>query len=121
MLGDHSAHGLADDVRGVDVQGVEQAGGVVGHVGEGVAAGGELLGEPDVAVVEADDVVAAVGELLAELLVPAEHVCTETLDQHHRGVVGIAERVVVQRHPMGGGGRGHDRLQEVDGVGGADR
>ena len=73
-LADHPAHRHADDVGPVDAEVVEQAGGVVGHVADGVAGLGEPPGDaspgiswrrvgggvrhhrrqPDVAVVEAD-------------------------------------------------------------------
>ena len=41
-LGDHPAHRRADDVGGVDAEVVEQADGVVGHVGEQVGRGDVL-------------------------------------------------------------------------------
>ena len=71
-LGDHPAHRDADEVRGPELERVDQAGGVVGHVVErvllgveaaahraGPRSGGRSRGVPraaDVAVVEADDV-----------------------------------------------------------------
>ena len=76
-LRDHAAHRYADDVRALDVQGREQPDGIVGHVLQSVRGvrciaahefhrvgsrnAGEVRGEPDVAVVEADHVEARRG------------------------------------------------------------
>ena len=49
---------------------------------------------PDVAVVVADDEVAAPGQLLAEVLVPGEHLRAQAHDQQHRRVGRVAERLV---------------------------
>ena len=57
-LRDEAAHRRADDVRRRQVERVEEAGGVVGHVVERVEAGG-LGRQADVAVVVADDAEAA--------------------------------------------------------------
>jgi hypothetical protein len=53
-------------------------------------------GAPDVAIVVADDEEAAAGELLAQILVPAEHLHGEPHDQQQRGIGGIAERLVAE-------------------------
>ena len=50
----------------------------------------------DVAVVVADHVEAAVGELVAEIGVPADHLGAETHDEQHGGTVRIAERLVAE-------------------------
>ena len=108
-LGDHPAHRDADDVRAVDAEVVEHADAVVGHVAEGVGrarlvAQEELLDgrravvlevgrAADVAVVVADDEVAAGGELLAERVGPAEHLRAEAHHQQHRRVRRVPERL----------------------------
>ena len=91
----------------LDLEVVEQADAVGGHLGQAVRGGALVAAEdlaegrdrgaredrraPDVAVVVADDVEAAAGEVLAEVLVPAEHLRAQTHDEQHRGVGGIAE------------------------------
>src|SRR5829696_6119334 len=52
----------------------------------------------DVAVVEADDIEAALGELVAEVLVPGDHLRRQSHDQHDRRVVGIAQGLVAEGH-----------------------
>ena len=85
----------------------QQAGGVVGHVGERVLLGGgsgarpaaaspggwhvDRGRAPDVAVVEADDVEAAPGELVAEVVGPADQLHAEAHDEEQRRVVRVAE------------------------------
>ena len=115
-LRDHAAHRRADDVGRVDLQVVEQRGGVVGHVlqrvdrraaqaeerahhprqqrSAGVLAG-HLGGQADVAVVVADDPQALVDELLAEPLAPQQQLRTEAHDEQHRRVVRVAHVLVV--------------------------
>ena len=115
-LRDHATHRGADDVRRVDLQVVEQRGGVVGDVLQrvdgrtaqaekradhprcqrrtGVAAG-HLRRQADVAVVVADDAQALVDELLAELLAPQQQLRAETHDQQDGRIVGIAHVLVV--------------------------
>ncbi len=113
-LADHPAHRGTDDVGGGDAELADQARGVLGHVGERVLLGADPAAEhlahrrrpevevgraADVAVVEADDVEAAVGELLAELLVPGDHLGRQAHHQHHRGVGGVAEGLVAEGDP----------------------
>jgi hypothetical protein len=97
-------------VHGVQSQRVQQADGVVGQVGErvgdrgGVPAehgedvggpgGVQVRGEPDVAVVEPDDEVAAGGEPGAEVVRPADHLRGEAHDQEHRRIAGVPEGLV---------------------------
>jgi hypothetical protein len=50
----------------------------------------------DVAVVEADDVKAALGELLAELLVPGDHLGGQAHHEDDRRVGWVAERLVAE-------------------------
>ena len=93
----------------------EQAGGVLRHVRERVLlrpgsrraqhllgdrrrAEVEVGGAADVAVVEADDVEATLGELCAEVLVPGDHLRRQAHDQQDRGVVGVAEGLVAEGH-----------------------
>ena len=96
-LRDHPAHRRADDVGAVDAEVVEQAGRVGRHVGQdgtarrrsrrssafassaakSIGADVDLRRQADVAVVEADDVEAAVDERLAELGVPRDRLRAE--------------------------------------------
>ena len=63
--------------------------------------GGAHVVEPrraaDVAIVEADHVEAPARELLAEVLVPGDHLRAETHDEQHSGVAGVAEGLVAER------------------------
>ncbi len=103
-------------MRGLDRQGVQQSGGVVGHVAQRIGdvdrialhlprehrqhIGDPMLGElgrqPDVAIVEPDDPVTARRELRAKLLVPGDHLRGEPHDQHQRRGIAVAERVVAK-------------------------
>ena len=51
---------------------------------------------PDVAVVVADHVEAPVGELGAEVCVPADHLGAQAHDEQHGGTIRIAERLVAE-------------------------
>jgi hypothetical protein len=111
-LADHPAHRGADDVGGLDLEVAHQLERVGRHVGEAVLTLGhppqpQLSGRrdtlvvevgraPDVAVVEADDVKAALGELLAELLVPPDHLGREAHDQEQRRVRAVAELLIAE-------------------------
>ena len=66
-LDDHPSHGATHHVRLFDAQSVENGDGVIGHVGQAVVGSLELGGEPDIAVVEPDDVEPLVTEELAPL------------------------------------------------------
>jgi hypothetical protein len=97
-------------VRALDAEVIEQADAVGGHLGQGVGRGALVAAEDlaerrdgglaehrraaDVAVVVADDEEAAGGELLAERLLPAEHLRAQPHDEQHGGIGGIAERLV---------------------------
>ena len=102
-------------MRALDPESVEQRGGVRRHVAEcvwrvylvagerlhdertRVGAGVVELGrEPDVAVVEADDAIAAPGELPAEPLVPPDHLAAQAHDQEHGRGGAITEFVVLE-------------------------
>src|SRR3954447_4207966 len=91
---------------------VEQAGCVVGHLGERV---GRVL-DPSrreladarhvalhrrrlayVAIVEADHEEPAPGQLAAEVLTPGDHLCAQTHDQQDRRVTCLAEGLVTER------------------------
>ena len=111
-LGDEAAHGHAEDVGGPEVEGIEEADGVVGHVGDRVrrvlAAQGEAAhlgdgrrrqaievgGAPDVAVVVTDDVVAVGGQVPAQVLGPGDHLGAEAHDQQQRHVGRVTEGLV---------------------------
>src|SRR5438105_4960037 len=109
-LADHPAERSADHVRGLDPERVEEPGVVVGHVVERVArrarvaadrrhhvrrwATLDLRRQADVAIVEADHEVAALGEHAAEALVPVQHLGAEPHDQKERRVAAIAEGLV---------------------------
>ena len=98
----------------LDAEVVEQPDGVVGHVAQRVGQLGLTAHEPtddiaamtalaaqlgratDVAVVEADHVEAALGELLAELRCPPGQRPGEAHDQQQRRIIGVAERVVAE-------------------------
>ena len=91
----------------VDAEVVEEADAVGGHLGQAVGRGALVAADdlaearhrgaredgraPDVAVVVADDVEAAAGEVGAEVLVPAEHLRAQAHDEQEGGVGGIAE------------------------------
>ena len=109
-LADHPAHRDADHVRRLDPEVVHQADRVGGHVGEqvggGRAAAEEEVDAPrharlvehgraaDVAVVEADDAEAALGQHRAELLVPGDHLRRQAHHQDQRLAVGVAHLLV---------------------------
>ncbi len=116
QLGDESAHRCADHVRGSDAQGVEQADAVVGHVVERVsrlstarerchhirlAGAFHLRRETDVSVVVANDMETAGGELLAEVLFPADHLGTEAHHEQERRVLWIPKRLELDVDPVG--------------------
>ena len=104
-----------DDVGGGDLESVEQADAVVGHVRQRVRhvrhrpAGQrrlqrclpvgrgsiELCRQAAVTVVEADDVAPTGRDLPAELGVPARQLDHETSDQQHGWIVGRPERLVL--------------------------
>jgi hypothetical protein len=64
--------------------------------------------QPGVAVVEAHDPEAPVGEHLAHLAVPGDHLRTQAHDQQQGGIVGAAERLVAEGDlPEVGEGSGH--------------
>ncbi len=102
----------------VDPEVVHQAEGVSGHVAQqvrGAAAAAKdhvkFAGDAgrldpgratDVAVVEADDAEAALGEHRAELFVPGDHLRRQTHDQEQRLAVGIAHLLVAELDPVGG-------------------
>ena len=121
QLGDHAAHGDADDVRALDSQGVQQSGRVGGHVVQGVgdrrllagdhggddradvrrAGGVDLFGKAHIAVVEHDDPVAARRELVGEGAGPAGQLPAQAHDQQHGLGARIAEAFVFQAQSVG--------------------
>ena len=113
--GDAAAAG-ATEGEVIDAEVVEQRRGVVGHVLQRVGrraghseerAGhprqqrrpgvvfGQLAGQPDVAVVEADHPQTLVDHLLAELRAPEDHLRTQAHDQQHGRISRIAHVLVV--------------------------
>ena len=111
-LGDHPAHRDPHDVGGGELERVEQARGVGGHVAEGVLAGTEAAGHelpdlrgaagevgrvPGIAVVEAHHVEAPLHELGAEVRVPSHHLHAQPHDQEERRVGRVAEGLVAER------------------------
>ncbi len=113
-LPDHAAHRRADDVHRTELERVDQADGVVGHVLERVGIVGKPPGddlrqgrrpafdvrrEADVAVVEPDHVKAARSELLAEIVPPGDHLRAESHDQQCGGIGGVAEALVTKGDP----------------------
>ncbi len=122
FLRDHAAHGGAGDVRAIDVQVVEQGGGVSRHVAQLVGRGDRLAlhllhgqggevdrdgfaqvgGAADVAVVEADNVEAAHREPGAEIVVPQNHLRAEAHNEQQRRRLRVAERVVAEGDAVGG-------------------
>ncbi len=116
QLSDESAHRSPDDVRGLDVQGIEHADGVVGHVVECVGrprlacehAGDvrlpnrlELGRESDVAIVVADDVEAALDQLVDEAVIPGDELGAEAHDQQQRRVLLVAVDLVLDLETVG--------------------
>ena len=97
QLGDHPAHRGAGDVGGRDPEDVEEARGVGGHVAQRISATVLDLGrEPDVPVVEADDLETTPGDLLAEPIAPAQQLGAEPADQENRGQRSVAEDLVLE-------------------------
>jgi hypothetical protein len=93
-------------VRLLDAEVIEHADAVAGHVGERVGRAAvtleqlqqarrglvlEMRRAADVAVVVADHVEPALGQLPAEVVVVGDHLGAEAHDQQHRRVPGIAE------------------------------
>ena len=56
----------------------------------------------DVAVVEADDAEAALGQQRAEALVPGDHLRRQAHHQQQRLAVGVAHLLVAELDPVGG-------------------
>ncbi len=126
-LHDHPAHRCADDVRGRDVERIEQADGIVRHGRQRVRrldrlAFGVLdeqrhdvrgialrLGrQPDVTVVESDHPEPAIEEFGDEARGPQGHLGAQPHDQQQRGSVVGAEALVTDLDVVHGNGR-HDR------------
>ena len=103
-------------MSGINTEAVEEAGGVVGHVLELVAARGEIAGkggrqvrkrstpylarQPDVAIIEPDDEKPRVGQLLAEGFVPRDLLRAQPHDEQTAGVTGRAKAVIVELYPV---------------------
>ncbi len=62
----------------------------------------DARGAADVAIVEAHDVKAARGDLLAEAVVPQDHLRAEAHDEQHCRLGPVAERAVAKLHAVGG-------------------
>ncbi len=120
-LADHAAHGSAADVRAVDIQRIEQADGVAGHVLQVVgrlhglsgytgskqschvwrAVRIELLRKADIPIIEADDKVPGINQTLAERRPPAGHLRAEPHHQEQRPAVAVAKGVVLDLDAVG--------------------
>ena len=123
-----------------DAERVEQADDVVGHVAQqirrrdrlalhrrherGLDIGDSGVGEPgrlaDVAVVEADHVVAATGEGGAEVVVPGDHLRRQAHDENQRRRRRVAEGIEAELDPVrlgASGGRAlfgwHSRVSRI--------
>src|SRR5882757_8976581 len=108
-------------MRRLDAERIHQTGGVLGHVAQPVGrfdrnfqepqfqqferlqrlAAGELAGLADVAVVEADDAKPARCQLLAEFVVPQDHLGAEPHDQQHGLGVILAENFIAKVDAVG--------------------
>ena len=100
QLGDEPAHRRPDDVRRGDAQRIQQAGGVVRHIvqGVGVLDPGR---QARVAIVEPDNVKTVAGEKRAEVFIPAEELAAQPADQQHRLRFWVAERLVLDLDSVG--------------------
>ncbi len=132
QLGDHPAHGGADDVGAVDTQRRQQAGRILGHVVQIIGDGGplalgqgredrrhvggagavELFRKADVAIVEADHAEAARRQLAGEGRAPTGHLGAQAHDQEQRLGAGLAGDVVFEGEAVGLD-LGHARLLEA--------
>jgi len=116
QLHDEAAHRRAHDVRGADAQRIEQTNRVIGEIIErirrlpvtrqrghdvGLAGLLHLRREAAVSIVEPDDVETPGGELLAEGLVPAEHLRAQPHDEKQRRGIRIAKRLVFDFDAVG--------------------
>ena len=102
-LDDHPAHRHTHHVGPLDAVGVEDGDRVTRHVGQRVRRAvfadrrvGEVGRQPDITVVEADDVEAAGDELLAPRVGEVDALAAEPVDEEQRRVAGRSERVVVE-------------------------
>ena len=110
-LGDHSAHRDADEVRVAVPERVQQTDGVAGHVAQVVLAfvaaaaqdrqrsrprKARMGGPADVAIVEPDCPVSALGEVGGDLVRPGVLLLSQPGDQHDRWRRLVTERVVAQ-------------------------
>ena len=123
LLRDRAAHGRTDHMGLLYAEDVQQADRICGHVGQCVRhaawvnhltrqtaryqvthVGNTRLrqpgGLPDVAVVKAYDVVAALRQLGAEGLVPGNHLCAQAHHQQQRRLRSVAKAVVSQTQVM---------------------
>ncbi len=103
-------------VRGHVVERVDGGTGQPDHPRRNVDAAPELGRQPDVTIVEADDVEAPLGEHPAELRVPGEHLHAEAHDEEDRLRLRIAEVVVAELDPVDPGEL-RALLRDLDGLG----
>ncbi len=111
---------------GASSSSLEQAGRIVGHVGERVVRRAtrarqqlrearrtprDVRGAADVAIVEANDEQSAGGELLAEVLLPGDHLSAQPHDQQSRRVGWLPEGLIAEGHTPADIAKllGHDR------------
>ncbi len=103
----------------LDAEGVQQAGGVVGHVSQRVGGHGyhpcggrrdhirdarivEPGGQTHIAIVETDDVETPRHQLVDEVVFPRDQLSSEAHDEQERRVGRIAGRLVFDLYPVGG-------------------
>ena len=108
LLGDQAAHRVAEQVRGLQAQGVDERRGVGGHLLDGVR--DDAAGGGDSGVVEQDDL-AVGGEPVADRRVVVVEVADEVLEEHDRGAAGVRVAEAAVGEPdaagldeLGGGG-----------------
>jgi hypothetical protein len=121
QLGDHAAHRCADNMGGADTKCIEDARGVVGHVLEGIgcmqgdmqevmhhvaqAPRGfctlDFRRQANIAIIEANDIVASLDERITEVRRPGNHLRAEAHDQQDRVAARVPERVVFDCQSVG--------------------
>jgi hypothetical protein len=105
-----ASHGCADDVCAVEAEGIHQPHRISGHVGEGVRHRRQVAGErrrqvwrrgirqvcrePDITIIEANQLQAPVSECMAKRVRPRNGLCGDSHDQQHYGRIAIPETLI---------------------------